>query len=149
MNANGFVKGAAAVFGAAVSFATGIPAVMWVLLGAMTLDYVTGLLCAAAGVSDKTKEGRLSSRAAFNGLIRKCMVLLVVLLAVLLDAAVQTEAGVSFHAVTGATCRWFVAAEGVSILENAAGLGLPIPGVLLRALEMMRSSGEGETRRAE
>ena len=61
-----------------------------------------------------------------------------VLLAVLLDLAVQTGAGVSFSAVTGATCMWFIASEGVSILENAALMGLPIPEVLTRALETMR-----------
>ena len=135
-------KAGAAACGAILSFVTGIPAIMWVLIGAMTLDYVTGLICAALGKSVKTESGGLSSRAAFEGLLRKCMVLLVVLLAVLLDMAVQVEAGVSFNAVTGATCLWFIASEGVSILENAAELGLPIPKVLTRALEIMRSAGE-------
>ena len=46
-------------------------------------------------------------------------------------------------AVTGAVCVWFIASEGISILENAAELGLPIPGPLERALEVMRGAGEG------
>ena len=70
------------------------------------------------------------------------MILLVVLLAVLLDLAVQTEAGVHFSAVSGATCLWFIASEGVSILENASRMGLPIPGVLTRALDIVRAAGE-------
>lgn len=131
-------KALAAALGAVVSFVTGIPVIMWVLLGVMTLDFVTGIMTGALGVSNKTDGGRLSSRAAFEGLMRKVMVLLVVLLAVLLDLAVQTGAGVSFSAVTGATCLWFIASEGVSILENAAEMGLPVPDVLMRALEIMR-----------
>lgn len=135
---NTVVKISAAAAGAVISFFTGLPVIMWVLIGVMSLDYVTGLITGAMGVSSKTDGGRLSSRAAFMGLMRKVMVLLVVLLAVLLDLAVQTGAGVSFSAVTGATCMWFIASEGVSILENAALMGLPIPEVLTRALETMR-----------
>lgn len=136
------VKALAAAAGAVISFFTGLPVIMWVLIGVMTLDFVTGLITGAMGVSSKTQGGRLSSRAAFEGLMRKVMVLLVVLLAVLLDLAVQTGAGISFSAVTGATCLWFIASEGVSILENAAHMGLPVPEVLTRALEVMRGSEE-------
>lgn len=128
----------AAAIGAVVSFFTGIPVIMWILVGVMTLDFLTGIMTGAMGVSNKTDGGRLSGRAAFEGLMRKVMVLLVVMLAVLLDLAVQTGAGVSFSAVTGATCLWFIASEGVSILENAAEIGLPVPDVLMRALEVMR-----------
>ena len=136
------IKVTAAAVGAVISFFTGLPVIMWVLIGVMTLDFATGLITGAMGVSNKTDGGRLSSRAAFEGLMRKVMVLLVVLLAVLLDLAVQTGAGVSFSAVTGATCLWFIASEGVSILENAALMGLPIPDVLIRALETMRGKEE-------
>ena len=134
------IKALAAAAGAIISFFTGLPVIMWVLVGVMTLDYVTGLITGAMGVSNKTEGGRLSSRAAFEGLMRKMMILVVVLLAALLDLAVQTGAGVSFTAVTGATCLWFVASEGVSILENATNMGLPIPDALTRALEIMRGT---------
>ena len=136
-------KIAAAVIGAAISFVTGMPAVVWALIGVMTLDYVTGILCAAAGRSTKTEGGKLSSTAAFVGLLKKVMTLVLVLLAALLDWVVRLEVGVSFSAVTGAVCVWFIASEGISIMENAAELGLPIPGPLERALEVMRSAGEG------
>ena len=134
------IKALAAAAGAIISFFTGLPVILWVLVGVMTLDYVTGLITGAMGVSNKTEGGRLSSRAAFEGLMRKMMILVVVLLAALLDLAVQTGAGVSFTAVTGATCLWFVASEGVSILENATNMGLPIPDALTRALEIMRGT---------
>ncbi|MDO5300763.1 MAG: phage holin family protein, partial [Clostridia bacterium] len=75
------------------------------------------------------------------GLMRKAMILLVVLLAVLLDCAVAAQAGVTFSAVTGAVCLWFIASEGVSVLENAAAMGLPVPKVLMDALEIMKGKG--------
>lgn len=139
---NTMIKSLAAVSGAVISFFTGVPVIMWVLVGVMTLDYVTGLITGVMGVSNKTEGGRLSSRAAFEGLMRKVMVLLVVMLAALLDLAVQSGAGISFSAVTGATCLWFIASEGVSILENAAHMGLPVPEVLTRALETMHGGEE-------
>ncbi|MGN0776754.1 MAG: holin family protein [Candidatus Ventricola sp.] len=138
-------KIAAAAAGAVISFFTGIPVIMWVLLAMMTLDYVTGLVTGMMGVSSKTDGGKLSSRAAFEGLMRKVMIFLVVILAVLVDLAVEHAAGVTFNAVTGATCLWFIASEGVSVLENAAELGVPIPGILRKALEVLRDgSGDEE-----
>ena len=130
-------KFAAAAAGAVISFFTGIPVIMWVLIAMMTLDYVTGLMTGMMGVSSKTEGGKLSSRAAFDGLMRKIMIFLVVILSVLVDLAVQYGAGVTFNAVTGATCLWFIASEGVSVLENAAELGVPIPGILRKALELL------------
>ena len=133
-------KIAAAAAGAVISFFTGIPVIMWVLIAMMTLDYVTGLITGMMGVSSKTEGGKLSSRAAFDGLMRKIMIFLVVILSVLVDLAVQYGAGVTFNAVTGATCLWFIASEGVSVLENAAELGVPIPGILRKALELLQDS---------
>ena len=138
-------KIAAAAAGAVMSFFTGIPVIMWVLIAMMTLDYVTGLMTGMMGVSSKTEGGKLSSRAAFDGLMRKIMIFLVVILSVLVDLAVQYGAGVTFNAVTGATCLWFIASEGVSVLENAAELGVPIPGILRKALELLQDgSGDEE-----
>ena len=134
----------AAAGGAAVSFLTGMPAVLWVLVAVMSLDYATGLICGWSGVSDKTEHGRLASGAAFRGLMKKALILIVVLLAALLDRAVAMGGGVEFSAVTGATCLWFIAGEGISILENAVRMGVRIPAVLTRALESMQDqSGDG------
>lgn len=137
-------KALAAGVGAIISFFTGIPVIMWVLIGMMTLDYVTGIITGAMGVSNKTEGGKLSSKAAFAGLIKKGVILLVVLLAVLIDLAVANSAGVTFNAVTGATCLWFIASEGVSVLENAAELGVPIPGILRKALEILKTGSEDD-----
>ena len=128
----------AAACGAVVSFFCGMPPVLLVLLACMSLDYVTGLLCALMGKSLKTEHGGLSSGEAWAGILKKGITLAVVALAALLDYAVKTGAGVEFAAVTGATCLWFIASEGISIVENAASMGVPIPEPLRRALEIMR-----------
>lgn len=133
-----------AVCGAAMSFFTGMPPLIWVLLAVMALDYLTGIICGFRGASQKTQSGKLSSKAAFEGLLKKAAILLVVFLAALLDRAVAMGAGVEFSAVTGATCLWFIASEGLSIVENAAALGVKIPRILLQALEIMQSKNDGE-----
>ena len=131
----------AAAAGAALSFFCGLPPIIWILLAVMSLDYITGMICGLMGKSPKTEHGGLSSKAAFTGLLKKALILLVVLLAALLDRAVALGAGIEFEAVAGATCLWFIASEGMSILENAAAMEIPIPKVLLRALELFKDKG--------
>lgn len=131
----------AAAGGAVLAFFTGLPPIVWVLVAVMTLDYVTGLLCGLMGVSTKTEGGGLSSRTAFKGLLKKVLILCVVGLAALIDHALGQSTGAEIVAVTGATCFWFVASEGLSVLENAATIGVPIPKILLQALEIMKKKG--------
>lgn len=138
------IKWLSAAGGAVLSFFSGLPPLMWVLLATMSLDYLTGLACAARGKSNKSETGHLSSTAARDGLLKKGMIFVVVLLGALLDYAITLGAGVQFSAVTGACCLWFIASEGISIVENAAGLGIPIPGILRRALEIMREKGDAD-----
>ena len=134
----------AAIGGAILSFFTGMPPIIWVLVAVMTLDYVTGLLCGFLGKSPKTETGGLSSKTAFEGLLKKVLILIVVGLAALVDHAVTVSAGIEMAAVTGACSLWFVASEGLSIIENAAAMGVPIPQILLKALEIVRKQGDGE-----
>ena len=134
-----------AVMGAVISFFTGLPPIIWVLVAIMTLDYITGIACGAIGKSPKTETGGLSSGAAFLGLLKKAVILAVVGLAALVDHAIAVSAGIEIAAVTGACCLWFVASEGLSVLENAAAMGVPVPKVLLKTLEVMRQKGETET----
>ena len=139
----------AAVGGAIASFFCGLPPILWVLLAVMTIDYVTGILCGLMGKSPKTETGGLSSSAAFLGILKKALIILVVLLAALLDKAVSMGTGAAFEAVAGATCLWFIASEGFSILENAAAMGIPIPKILMQALEIMRSKGDPARQKEE
>ena len=139
----------AAVGGAIASFFVTMPPIVWVLIAVMSIDYVTGLTCGALGKSKKTENGYLASHEAFKGLLKKALILLVVLLAALLDCAVSIGAGIAFEAVMGATCLWFIASEGFSILENVACMGVPVPKILLRVLEIMKEKGSVPEDQAE
>lgn len=135
----------AAAGGAVLSFFSELPPVMWVLIAVMTIDYITGIICGLMGKSRKTETGGVSSAAAFIGLLKKMLILFAVILAALVDRAIGMTAGIQFEAVAGATCLWFVASEGFSIIENMALMGVPIPNILKQALEIMRNKGNGET----
>ena len=132
----------AAIGGAIASFFINMPPLVWILLAVMTIDFITGLICGAMGKSQKTENGYISSTTAFIGLMKKALILLVVLLAALLDKAVSAGAGITFDAVMGATCLWFIASEGFSILENVAMMGVPVPKILLKLLEIMKEKGD-------
>lgn len=127
--------------GAVLAFFTGLPVIIWILIGVMTLDYITGIMCGCMGRSPKTETGGLSSKAAFEGLLKKVLILMVVGLAALVDRAISMTAEIEFVAVTGACCLWFIASEGMSVLENAAAMGVPIPKILLQALELFKDKG--------
>lgn len=135
------VEALAAAGGAVASFFIGLPPIIWILLAVISLDYITGIICGVLGKSPKTENGGLSSKEAFQGLLKKALILLVVLLAALLDRAVSLSAEIEFAAVSGATCLWFIASEGMSILENAAAMGVPIPRILLNMLELFKGKG--------
>ena len=128
----------AAIGGAIASFFVNMPPLVWILIGVMSIDYVTGLICGAMGKSKKTETGYLASHEAWKGLLKKGVILLVVLLASLLDMAVSKGNGIQFEVTLGATCLWFIASEGLSILENVASMGVPVPKILLKVLEIMR-----------
>lgn len=132
----------AAIGGAIASFFVTMPPLVWILIAVMSIDYITGLIKGAMGKSNKTENGYLESHAALKGLLKKGLIILVVLLAALLDQAVSAGAGIQFEAVMGATCLWFIASEGLSILENVAMMGVPVPKILLKLLEVMRAKGD-------
>ena len=103
----------------------------------MGVDYVTGLI--VAGIfhnSPKTPNGGLDSRVGWKGLARKFVTLLIVVVANLMDALL----GLGY--VRDAVIVGFCANECISILENAGHMGLPIPGVLMRAIDALSSKGE-------
>lgn len=107
----------------------------------MAVDYVTGML--VAGVfhkSPKTPGGGLESRAGWKGLVRKGVALLIVLVASRLDVLVGSD---SF--CRDAVVIAFVVNEALSIIENAGLMGVPVPEVLVRAIEVLKKKGDGET----
>ena len=125
------VKLCAAGAGALLSWWTGLGAMPQTLAVFMAADYATGLLCAWRGVSPKTQSGTISSKAGFDGLLRKACIVLVVLIASQLDAATGTQA------MAAATMGFYIANEGISILENTALLGVPWPQGMKSALEAL------------
>ena len=131
------ITSALGVIGGAIATAFGgWSAGMTTLCIFMAIDYVTGLLVAGVfHTSNKSKHGRLDSRAGFKGLIRKGMALLIVLIAARLDILFRTTI------VRDATVIAFCANEALSIIENAGLMGIPIPAALRRAIEALEQKG--------
>ena len=105
----------------------------------MGIDYLTGFI--VAGVfhnSEKTENGALESRAGFKGLCRKGVTLLVVLVACRLDLIM----GSNF--IRDAVIIAFIANETISIIENAGLMGIPIPAVITKAIEVLKKKAESE-----
>lgn len=111
-----------------------------VLIGCMAVDFISGWVVAAVfKKSPKSEGGALESRAGFKGLVRKGGILALVLVAVWLDKLL----GASYVRV--AVCLFFIANEGLSILENLGLMGVPLPPFLKNMLEAMRDkNGNGE-----
>ncbi len=135
------VIGALAAAGAVAAEALGgWDVALKALLSFMAADYITGLIVAAVfRRSPKTQLGALSSRAGFVGLLRKCCILLVVLLAVVLDGMAGTGGF-----IRAGVCLFFTANEGLSILENLGLMGVPYPRFLREMLEAMRKQSDEE-----
>jgi len=105
----------------------------------MGVDYVTGLIVAGVfHTSEKTPGGGLESRAGWKGLCRKGGTLLVVLVACRLDLVI----GSNF--IRDAVVIAFTANETISIIENAGLMGIPIPAVIMRAIEILKNKAESE-----
>ena len=128
----------AAAGGAVLAFITGLPVIIWILIGVMSLDYITGIMCGLMGKSPKTETGGVSSRAGFDGLIRKGFILIVVLVATLLDTAI----GNATRVFQTAAVMYYIANEGISILENTALMGVRYPSFIIKALETMREKND-------
>ena len=116
----------------------GWDASMVTLLLFMGVDYITGIAVAARGKSPKSDTGRLSSKIGWRGLAKKCVSLLLVLVAVRLDITLGTSY------IRDAVCIAFVANELLSITENAGLLGVPLPGILTKAIELLQNKGKDE-----
>lgn len=110
---------------------------MTTLIMFMAIDYIMGLL--VAGIwhkSKKTEDGRLESRAGWKGLVRKGVTMLIVLVAARLDMTIGTTV------IRDAAVIGFIANEGISIIENAGLMGVPLPAVIVNALEVLKHQAE-------
>ncbi len=127
------LRGIAAVMGFLRGISTGGGRGAVLLLILMTADYITGLIAAARGRSRKTPGGHLSSAAGFSGLMKKAAMLGVLLLSHGLDWVVHEGGSMFFTAVL-----WmYISNEGLSLLENLALCGIPVPARLRQMLEKL------------
>lgn len=109
-------------------FLGGIDGLLTALIVFMAIDYVTGLMCA---IADK----KLSSSVGFKGICKKVLIILLVGVAHIVDIHVVG----SGNALRGAVVCFYLSNEGVSLLENAAHLGLPIPEKLKTVLQQLHN----------
>ena len=114
-------------------FLGGCDGLLYTLLAFVVLDYVTGIMCA---VADK----KLSSAVGFRGIFRKILIFALVGVGHLLDVQVLGAVGVLRTAVI----FFYLSNEGVSLIENAGHLGLPIPAKLKAVLEQLHDRAEKE-----
>lgn len=105
----------------------------------MSLDYASGFV--VAGVfhkSTKTKTGALESSTGWKGLCRKVMTLIFVLVAHRLDLVIGT------NYIRDAVIIAFIANETISLVENAGLMGLPLPEVITKAIDILQKNTERE-----
>lgn len=95
-------------------------------------DVATGLLCGLAQKSPNTDGGGLSSKVMREGAAKKVEIFFILLIAAWLDIAMHVTIW------KDAACIYYIAEEGLSILENAGALGLPIPDKLKSAIEALK-----------
>ena len=114
-------------------FLGGCDGLLYALLAFVVLDYITGVMCA---VADK----KLSSAVGFKGICRKVLIFALVGIGHLLDTQVIGSGSVLRTAVI----FFYISNEGVSLVENAAYLGLPIPSKLHKVLEQLHDRSEKE-----
>ena len=110
---------------------------MMTLVILMAIDFIMGLLL--AGVfhkSNKTENGNLNSKVGWKGLCKKCITLLFVLVAHRLDVSL----GLSY--IKTATIIGFIANEVISIVENAGLMGVPLPKVITKAIDILKNRSE-------
>lgn len=132
------LMGGAAIAGGAISQAFGgWDAAMMTLLIFMAIDYVSGLIVAGVfQASDKSASGSLNSIACWQGLLKKGMTLVIVLVASRLDIVL----GTAF--VRDAVVIAYIVNETISIIENAGLMGLPVPDVIMSAIEQLQGKNE-------
>ena len=115
-------------------FLGGLDGLLIALIIFMVLDYITGLMCA---VIDK----KLSSAVGFRGICKKVLILMLVGLANVIDMHVAGTGS----ALRGAVIAFYLSNEGLSLLENAAHIGLPIPEKMKEVLAQLHGRRDDQT----
>lgn len=106
----------------------GFDGFLYALIAFVVIDYITGVMCA---IADKS----LSSEVGFKGICRKVLIFILVGIGNIIDVYVLGDAGVLRTAVI----FFYLSNEGVSLLENSAHLGLPVPDKLKDVLQQLHN----------
>lgn len=114
-------------------FLGGCDGLLFALIAFAAADYITGVMCA---IADKT----LSSEVGFRGICRKVLIFILVGIANILDVQVIGSGSILRTAII----FFYISNEGISLLENAGHLGLPIPEKLKEVLEQLHDRSEKE-----
>lgn len=114
-------------------FLGGCDGLLYALIAFVAIDYITGVMCAVI-------DHRLSSEVGFKGIFKKVLIFLLVGVANILDVQVIGTGCVLRTAII----FFYISNEGVSLLENAAYLGLPVPEKIKTVLEQLHSRSESE-----
>ena len=112
-------------------FLGGCDGLLYALIAFVVIDYITGVMCA---IADKN----LSSEVGFKGICRKVLIFLLVGIANILDVQVIQTGSVLRTAII----FFYISNEGVSLLENAAHLGLPVPEKIKVVLKQLHDKSE-------
>ena len=118
-------------------FLGGVDGFLYALIAFTVIDYITGVMCA---ITDK----KLSSAVGFKGICRKVLIFTLVGIGNIVDVYVLGQGGVLRTAVI----FFYLSNEGVSIMENSAHLGLPIPAKLKEVLEQLHNRGGNDNESA-
>ena len=113
-------------------FLGGADGFIYALIAFVVIDYITGVFCA---IADKS----LSSEVGFKGICRKVLIFVLVGIGNIIDVYVLGDSSVLRTAVI----FFYLSNEGVSFLENASRLGLPIPDKLKEVLSQLHDKGDG------
>ena len=134
MRSDTIIKTVSGAIGAIIGFLFGeITGLFIAIIALMALDYVTGILC---GIAAKA----LSSEVGFKGLVKKLMVLVIIAVGHLVDTYIIGTGS----ALMTAVILFFAANEGISIIENAAKLGMPVPKKLRDILEQLKEDDNND-----
>ena len=105
----------------------------------MGIDYIMGIMIASVfKKSEKSKNGGINSRSAWMGICKKVGTLLLVAVAYRIDVSMKT------NFLKDGVCVAFITSEGISIIENARVMGLPIPEILVNALDGLKGGKDGK-----
>ena len=134
-----WIKGAAAAIGDIAAYIWGgWDSLIIVLVAMVGIDYITEVINAGL-------QHGLSSQVGFKGLLKKIVIFMIVAVGTLIDRIIPATNA----AVRMAVCMYYIANEGLSILKNAAEMGLPLPSALKRVLGQIRREDESAAADAE